>query len=109
MNSTRRSPARAPLRADSRQQRRTPEMVSGRRVPPARDLFPPCPAEDEPCEQLFLAGWVLAMAAIATVADLVAMYLVPALTLPLYTLVVASCVLAAVLAILAESEIDRPS
>jgi hypothetical protein len=55
-------------------------------------------------EDFLIAGWILAMALVAAVADVVAMAILPALTLPIYTLVIASCVLVIVLAVLAEPE-----
>jgi peptidoglycan/LPS O-acetylase OafA/YrhL len=103
----RHSPNPQPLRARRPYYHRAPDPVGGRRVPPSRDLFPPVAEMDD--EDFLVAGWILAMAVIAAVADVVAMFILPALTLPIYTLVVASCVLVIVLAVLAEpEEVEQP-
>ncbi|MDB5095696.1 MAG: hypothetical protein JWM80_117 [Cyanobacteria bacterium RYN_339] len=100
--STRRSPSPYAQRAQRPYRHRAPVAIGGRRVPPSRELFPAMGEMDD--EDFLVAGWILAMAAVAAVADLVAMFILPALALPIYTLVVASCVLVIVLAVLAEPE-----
>lgn len=95
------SPSPRRPRARHPYQHRAPEAYGSRRVPPSRELFPPVAEMDD---DFLIAGWILAMALIAAVADVVAMFILPVLTLPIYTLVIASCVLVIVLAVLAEPE-----
>jgi hypothetical protein len=96
-----------PTRGVVRHQHRSPGLISGRRLPPTRGLFraAPQPLErDDVGEYLDHAIWLFGLAVVMAVANVVAMGLLPALALPLYTLVVVSCAVAVFLATLAGGE-----
>ena len=97
----------APLRASVRAARRSPRWASGRRVTTVRGLFPPCLAiadDDPPHVRLTASEWLLVVAAIAAMADLLSMQIAPALALPFYTFTVAVCVLVTVIALVTDPD-----